>query len=99
MIRHVVLFKFRENESAAAIAAIEKRFALLPKLIPGIVDFEWGINESPEALNEGYTHCFVVSFEDARARDTYIPHPDHAAFVALLDQHLEKALVIDYAPR
>lgn len=98
-LRHVVLFKFKEGAPPEAVRRIEREFAALKDRIPGIRAFEWGTNESPEKLDQGFTHCFVVTFENAAARDAYLPHPAHKAFVDQLKPHLEKALVVDYAPR
>ena len=99
LLRHVVLFKFKEGAPADATARIEREFAALKDRIPGIRAFEWGTNTSPEKLDQGFTHCFVVTFDDAAARDAYLPHPAHKAFVDLLRPHLEKALVVDYVAR
>ena len=98
-LRHVVLFKFKPEAPADAVGRIEREFGMLKDRIPGIRAFEWGTNESPEKLDQGFTHCFVVTFDDAAARDAYLPHPAHKEFVALLKPHLEKALVVDYVAR
>lgn len=98
-LRHVVLFKFKDDAPAEAVRRIEREFALLKDRIPGIRAFEWGTNVSPEKLDQGFTHCFVVTFADADARDAYLPHPAHKDFVALLRPHLEKGLVVDYFAR
>lgn len=99
MVRHVVLFKFKDGTPAEALRRIEAEFAALQERIPGIRAFEWGVNASPEKLDQGFTHCFVVTFDDAAARDAYLPHPAHKAFVDVLRPHLDKALVVDYTPR
>ncbi len=95
-LRHVVLLQFKEGTSAEQIQKIEDAFRALPKKIPQIVDFEWGTNNSPEGLNDGFTHCFLVTFADEAGRAAYLPHPAHRAFVKILKPHLEKVLVIDY---
>jgi hypothetical protein len=92
----VVLFKFRDDASAASIARIETAFTRLPGQIPGILEFEWGTNISPENLDQGFTHCFVLTFGTEADRDAYLTHPAHRAFVGMLDPALEKALVVDY---
>jgi hypothetical protein len=97
--RHVVLFKFRENTSEAAVRAIERAFRDLSAKLPFVTGFEWGRNSSPENLNHGYTHCFIVSFRDEAGRDAYLPHPEHQAFCReFLDPALEEAFVLDFHP-
>jgi hypothetical protein len=96
LLRHVVLFKFKDNASATDVKKVEDAFAQLPSKIKEIADFEWGLNNSPENINQGFTHCFFVSFKSEKDRAVYLPHPAHSAFVDVLKPHLDKVLVIDY---
>lgn len=96
VLRHIVLFKFKEDATPAQISLVEKSFAQLPSQIKEIQDFEWGTNNSPEQLDKGFTHSFVVTFKTEEARSVYLVHPDHLKFVAILKPHLDDVLVIDY---
>jgi len=95
-LRHVVLFAFKDSATAEQIADIEKAFAGLKSEITQIEDFEFGTNNSPEGLSQGFTHCFLVTFKSETDRDAYLPHAAHQAFVAKLKPILDKALVVDY---
>ena len=95
-LKHVVLFKFKDDATPSNIKKVEDAFRALPGKINTVKDFEWGINNSPEGLNQGFTHCFLVTFDDDKGRQTYLVHPDHLAFVEVLKPYLDKALVIDY---
>jgi len=95
-LRHVVLFQFEDNATPAQIREIETAFCRLPSATGLILDFEWGANVSPENLDQGFTHCFFLTFKDEADRDAYLPHPAHKEFGALLRPHLEKVCVIDY---
>ena len=96
ILRHVVLFKFKDNATSANIKTVEDAFLLLPSKIKTIKNFEYGTNNSPEKLNEGLTHCFFVSFASEKDRDDYLVDPAHKAFVELLKPFLDKAVVVDY---
>ncbi len=96
LLRHVVLFKFKEGTSKADISKVETAFSALPNKIPEIMDYEWGLNNSPEGINKGFTHCFLVTFNSEEARAIYLPHPAHKAFVDVLSPHLEDVVVVDY---
>lgn len=96
MLRHVVLFKFKDSATAEQVKAVEDAFRELPSKIKEIKDFEWGTNNSPEGLNQGLTHCFFVSFASEADREVYLPHPDHKAFVDVLGPVLDKVTVLDY---
>ena len=96
VLRHVVLFKFKENTSKEDIEKVEAAFSALPSKIPQIVGYEWGTNNSPEGLDKGFTHCFFLTFHSEEDRAIYLPHPDHKAFGAILTPHLEDVTVVDY---
>ena len=96
MLRHMVLFKFKDESSAADIKKVEDAFRALPSKIKEIKGFEWGKNNSPENLNQGFTHAFFVSFASEKGREVYLPHPAHKDFVKILSPYLDKVLVLDY---
>lgn len=98
-LRHVVLFKFKAGTSAATTAKIERAFAELRARIPQIQGFEWGTDVSTEGKSAGFTHCFVVTFEDAGGRDTYDAHAAHQEFKKLVGPTLAEVLVVDYVVR
>lgn len=95
-LRHVVLFAFKPDAASADVDAVVAGFAALPREIPGISAYEWGTNVSPEGLNDGFTHCFTLSFARAEDRDAYLVHPAHQRFVATLGASLQRSLVLDY---
>ncbi|MBO6534166.1 MAG: Dabb family protein [Muricauda sp.] len=95
-LRHVVLFKFNETSSAEEIAQVEAAFDALPSKISEIKAYEKGLNNSPENLNKELTHCFLLTFESEKDRDTYLVHPDHVAFTEIAGPHIADVLVVDY---
>jgi hypothetical protein len=96
LLRHVVLYKFRDDLTAAQVQEVVDAFAALPKKIDGIVAFEHGTNVSPEGKSEGLTHAFVVTFRDEKVRDAYLVHPAHQEYVNLVKTRREKVVVFDY---
>ena len=97
--RHAVFFKFKDSATPEQIKAIEDGFRALPSKIDIITGFEWGTNVSPENLNDGFTHCFFVTFRDKSGIEVYIPHPAHQEFVKLLRPQLDKVFVLDYVAK
>jgi hypothetical protein len=97
ILRHVVLFKFKDESSEEDINKLSEAFNALPNAISVIKAFEWGINDSPENFHQDFTHCYLVTFASEEDRDSiYTPHPQHKAFVASLQPHVEKVFVVDY---
>jgi heme-degrading monooxygenase HmoA len=96
MLKHVVLFKFKEGTTPEKIKEVETSFAALPGKIDAIKGFEAGTNVSIENRSEGFTHCFVVSFSSEADRGVYLEHPAHKEFGKSLGGCLDKVLVVDY---
>jgi hypothetical protein len=96
VLRHVVLFKFKSDATAAQIQQVVEAFRALPGKIPAIQSFEWGTDVSPEGKAQGFTHCFLVTFRTEADRDAYLPHPAHQEFVGVLRPILDDVLVVDY---
>ena len=97
-VRHVVVFKYKADATPEQIQRITTAFAALQDQIPGVVSFEHGVNHSPEGLNKGFTHVYLLTFTDAKARDAYLPHPRHQEFGKLLQSSgiLDDVFVVDY---
>jgi hypothetical protein len=70
MLRHVVLFKFKDSATPAQVKEVEDAFRKVPTQIKEVKGFEWGTNNSPEGLAQGFTHAFLVSFESEAARES-----------------------------
>ena len=98
-VRHVVHFKFKKEATAEQVKKVTDEFAALKKKIEAVESLEWGTNSSPEGLDKGYTHCWIVTFKTGKDRDTYLTHPAHTAFVEILKPILDEALVVDFVPQ
>ena len=96
MLRHAVLFKFKDSSTPEDIKKVEAAFRALPSQIKEIKSLEWWTNNSPEKLNQGFTHMFFLTFTSEADRAVYLPHPAHKAFGGVLVPHLDKVLVLDY---
>jgi hypothetical protein len=99
-MRHIVVFKYKTNATNIQIEKVTNALSDLKNKIPGIVSFEHGINDSPENKNSGFTHVYLFTFEDAAARNSYLPHPEHEKFGKMLEvlDVIEDVFVVDYSP-
>jgi hypothetical protein len=95
-LKHVALVKFKASTSEKKIGELFLEIQRLKDLIPGIVDFAWGRNNSSEGLHQGFTHGFVMTLKDAAARDTYLPHPEHERVKQVVLPHVDSVLVFDF---
>jgi hypothetical protein len=76
-------------------------FGALAAKMTGARRFSGGANVSPEGLDRGFTHGFVMDFDSAQARDAYLAHPDHVAFaegtvIPALEAGRDSIVVFDY---
>jgi len=95
-VRHIVLFKFKDDAPKEKVDEIVAAFGDLKNQISEIAEYEAGTNVSPENLEQGFTHCFVVTFKTIADRDAYLPHPAHKKFVELIEGKIDKVLVFDF---
>ena len=96
VLRHVVLFGWKDGTDSSAINKIVAAFKALPGKIDLIKDFEYGTNNSPEKLNNGLTHSFLLTFNNEKDRDAYLIHPAHKEFGAALKPKPDYITVLDY---
>lgn len=99
-VKHVVLLKFKPDTPRAAVREVFAALDALRRKIPGLLDFSGGPYSSPEGLNKGFTHGFVMTFADEAARDGYLPHPDHEVvkqqILPLLDGGVASVVAFDW---
>ncbi len=99
MIRHIVLVRFPPEIAEDTISAIFADLHAIRGRIPGLVAIHSGRSESPEHIERGYLHGFIIDFEDWGALAAYQDHPDHrrvgTALVALAEGGLDGILVFD----
>lgn len=96
VLRHMVMYKFKDNLPPADLKEVVDTFAGLPKKIDTIIGFEHGTNVSREGKSDGLTHCFVVTFRDEKGLATYLDHPAHQHYVEVARDRREKVVVFDY---
>jgi hypothetical protein len=99
-VRHMVVFKYKKTATDEQIRRVTDAFRGLKEKIPGIVSFEQGANISTEKKDQGFSHVYLLTFEDVKARDAYLPHPEHKKFGDLLGSLgvLEDVFVVDFSP-
>ena len=95
-LRHVVIFKFEDSSTPDDVKKVSETFAALYGKVPQIKSFEWGINNSPEKFNEGFTHCFILTFSSEKDLADYQLNPAHVEFQKVLKPQMEKVFVVDY---
>jgi len=96
VLRHVVMYKFKDDITPAQLKEVIDTFAALPKKIDTIIGFEHGANVSKEGKADGLTHIFVVTFKNEADVAAYLVHPAHEGYVKVAKDRREKVVVFDY---
>jgi len=95
-IKHIALIKFKEGTGPEYVDQVFEKLLELSESIDGIEDYVGGMNNSPEGLNQGFTHGFVMTFQDAASRDAYLAHPDHERVKTEVLPSIESIVVFDF---
>ncbi|MEO0381425.1 MAG: Dabb family protein [Pseudomonadota bacterium] len=99
MIRHIVLTKFKPETSENTVKGIYEGLATLAQKLPGARNFTGGRSESPEQIERGYMHGFVIDFDSWDALQSYADNEEHKALGGQLVAHavggIEGILVLD----
>lgn len=96
MVRHILLVKFNAQASVTVLAKLEQDFYRLKADIRGIEGIEFGTNNSPESLNQGYSHAILMTFTDLAARDAYLIDPFHEQLKTSFVPLIADIIVLDY---
>lgn len=96
MVRHYGMFQFKQEIDAARQAHCFSEMVGMVGKIPGLLAMEHGAYDSPEGMNDGFTHGFIMTFDSAASRDAYLPHPEHERVKEIVVPCLERVIVFDF---
>src|SRR5436190_587306 len=96
VLRHAVFFKFKDGTSDEDVEKVVAAFDALPKKIDSIMDYQRGKNISPAGFDEGFTDCFMFTFDDTKGLKAYVATPAHKAVVEKIVAVAEKGRVLDF---
>jgi len=95
-VKHIALVRFKEGTSNEQIDELFDALLDVTENVEGVEDYVSGPNTSPENLNKGFTHGFVITFQDAATRDAYLTHPDHEQFKSKFVPLIDDIAVVDF---
>ena len=97
MVKHIVLFKLKDEASAdeklAAMNDFKKAIEALPAKIPVIRKIEVGLNINPA---ETWSIALYSEFDTLDDVKFYAAHPDHVAAGKLIAEVKESRACVDY---
>lgn len=96
MVRHILLLEPKPQTTPDQIEAARAALAGLVGVVPGLLNFHWGVNFAAAERREGFTHGFSMDLADRAALEAYAPHPAHKAAAALVREAFVKITVFDF---
>lgn len=100
MIRHVVMFHYKEEaEGSARADNVMKSKELLEGLVGKVPEIKWlhvGINDE-EAPDSNYQLVLTVDVDTIADLSAYQVHPDHKAVAAFIKKVVDGRACVDYA--
>lgn len=93
MIQHIVMFRWRADAPAEAIAEATKQFGKL-STIEGVSDFACGANFAKG--HETYPFVLALRLPDKAALKAYWPHPLHVEVLAAVKPVVDDVFIADF---
>lgn len=94
MIRHTVMFRFKESASPEDINAFSNGLTEMVPKIDVIVNYEHG---SDLGVNEGnFDYVVTADFADADAYVAYRDHPEHKDVIARTSHVIEDRAAVQF---
>lgn len=95
MIRHIVMFRLKQDTGETVLRQLrEKAFALLE--LDEIYNGDIVVNAA-EAPDYNYDLAMILDFRSMRDLNTYQNNPDHLEFKEMIEAYKEDRACIDYA--
>lgn len=94
MLRHIVLFSFKDEVPLAERTAILDALRGLRSIVPSLRSLDVGENISP-ARAQGYTHVLHETFDDRAGLEAYSTHPTHVPVAARIRAAAAQLLAVD----
>jgi hypothetical protein len=94
-VTHVVLVSWASGLTTEAEESIRSAIRNLGETIPGIGSLVEGHSSSPEGLENGHDYGFVVTFDDANARDSYVTDPRHRVVADVIGRSAQRIVAFD----
>ncbi|KAK3374550.1 stress responsive A/B barrel domain-containing protein [Podospora didyma] len=103
-ITHIVMFQFKRDANPHAVEVACNAFLALKDTCflpnsarPYVKSMSGGKDNSPEGLQNGMTHAFVMQFDTADERSYYLDQdPAHQEFKKNVTALVEKVTVVDF---
>ncbi|TWU41669.1 Stress responsive A/B Barrel Domain protein [Novipirellula aureliae] len=95
-LKMAVFVKFKPDAEPEQIKSLEKTVSEKLAKIESIRHLEWGVNNSPEAHDKGFTHAGILTFVDSDAREKTMADPVQQEIAKSLQELAENVRILEF---
>lgn len=96
VLRHIAIFQFAPEATDEDVDFFENAFEMMAVKIDAIKDFEYGSVLGLDSRNDGFSHCFVMAFDNEAGLTEYQNHPLHNRLKSQTEKFVKQALIFNY---
>lgn len=90
-----MLVSWQSGRAPAAEESIRPAIRAFTETIRGIASIVEGHSSSPEGLEDGHDYGFVITFDSAQARDSYLTDSRHQVVADVIRVNAQHIVVFD----
>ena len=94
MVKHIVMFKFKDENKENNILKAKKILNKLEDLVPTLLSIEVGIDFSKE--DRAMDLSIITTFNNKSDLNEYAIHPEHIKVVNFIKEVIVQSKVVDY---
>ena len=94
MVKHIVMFEFKDNNKDENIKKAKKMLEDLIKTVPTLKSMEVGVNFSKE--DRAMDLSIITIFDNIEGLNKYATHPEHLKVVEFIKKVVNSSKVSDY---
>jgi hypothetical protein len=94
MVKHIVLFKFKDENKEENIQTVKEMLEALLDSVPTLKEMEVGVNFSKK--ERAMDLSLISSFDDISGLEKYATHPEHIKVLEFIKKVTIETKVSDY---
>ncbi|NOZ90647.1 MAG: Dabb family protein [Epsilonproteobacteria bacterium] len=94
MVKHIVLFKFKDENKEENIQTVKEMLEALLDSVPTLKEMEVGVNFSKK--ERAMDLSLISSFDDISGLEEYATHPEHIKVLEFIKKVTIETKVSDY---
>ena len=95
-LKMAIFVKFKPDANPEQMKLLENAVSEKLAKLDSMHHLEWGVNNSPETHDKGFTHAGMLTFTDSEARDQTITDPVYQEIADSLGELAENVRILEF---